>query len=169
MSSKIDAILKEITTFDKSRKEKKRRENISKATKGKKKPRKEKKEKKKKQRKQRGVKIIQTDLSPKVVRDKKDKGDDITINITGKRKNKAGAGRSTAFAEARRELIESTGVADPSMLRNQQRISSEILGYGTQSKDPLTLRGKEEDIIKQEVSVVSIMLVIDIYHMMKVV
>lgn len=145
MSSKIDAILKELSVIDKSRKEKKRKQNISKATKGKKKPRKTKGRKKGKKQKRvgKGLKVISTDLSPKVVRDKKGRGDDITINITGKKKNKSGAGRGTAFAEKRRDFIEGTGVADPSVLRNQQRISSEILGYGTQSKDPLTLRGKK--------------------------
>ncbi len=157
MSSKIDKVLDDLLKVNKSRKEKTRKEKISKATKGKKKPRKTKRGKtkkekakadkgKKKQRKQRkgkAVKIISTDLSPKVVRDKKGRGDDITINITGKKKNKPGAGRSTAFAEKRSAEIEGTGVADASVLRNQQRISSDILGYGTQSRDPVALRGKK--------------------------
>ena len=86
MSSKIDMIIKELNTLDKSRKEKKRRQNISKATKGKKKPRKTKGRRKGKKQKRvgKGLKVISTDLSPKVVRDKKSRGDDITINIIGK-------------------------------------------------------------------------------------
>ena len=45
------------------------------------------------------------------------------------------------FAQRRAEQFAKTGVADLSQLRQQRQIASGILGYQTQSSDPLTLRG----------------------------
>jgi len=46
-----------------------------------------------------------------------------------------------SFAQKRAEQFARTGVADLAQLRQQRQIASDILGYQTQSSDPLSLRG----------------------------
>jgi len=46
-----------------------------------------------------------------------------------------------SFAQKRAEQFARTGVADLAQLRQQRQIASDILGYQTQSSDPLALRG----------------------------
>lgn len=136
MVSKLDKVLARKKAEDKAKKEIQRRKNISKKTKGKKRTRKAKNKGKK--RKVKKVTTTQTKQPPIRL---EGKGDKLEVNIVAKERRKKR--KPKTFAEKRAEQIAQTGVADPSVLRAQQKISSEILGYSTQTKDPLTLRGRK--------------------------
>lgn len=155
MVNPIDKVIARKTAVEKVNKEIRRRRNISKKTKGK--TRKRKKKNKGKKRKKKKITTTQVAQPPIKLSDKDAKAL-LQVNITAKerrKKRKKGKG----FAEKRAEEIAKTGIADASVLKQaektgninqasldasilkaQQQIASEVLGYTTQSKDPLTLR-----------------------------
>tara|TARA_Y100001973_G_scaffold100836_1_gene162730 strand:- start:668 stop:2446 length:1779 start_codon:yes stop_codon:yes gene_type:complete len=155
MVNPIDKVIARKTAVDEARKEIKRRRNISKRTKGKTRKRKPKSKYKKRRKK----KITTTQVAQPPIRLTNKGGDKLEVNITAKeRRKKRKAPKS--FAQRRAEEIEKTGIADPSILKQQERfgvsretldasvlkaqqqVASEVLGYTTQSRDPLTLRGR---------------------------
>ena len=119
-----------------AQKEIKRRQRISKKTRGK--TRKRKTKNKGKKRKKKVVNTTQVRQPPITLTDKEAKAL-LQVNITAKERRKK---KPKTFAQRKADEIAKTGIADPSILREQQRISSEILGYRTQTRDPLTLRGR---------------------------
>lgn len=137
--AKIDDILAEREAVAKARKEIARRKKISKKGKGTKKKRKTKNKGKK--RKKKIVTTTQTKQKPITLTDKEAKSL-LQVNITAKERRKKGAGRRAgpSYAEQQAQQFAKTNVADLSQLRQQQRIASDILGYTTQSRDPLNLR-----------------------------
>jgi hypothetical protein len=137
--AKIDDIIAEREAVAKARKEIARRKKISKKQKGTKKKRKTKNKGKKRRKKI--VTTTQTKQKPITLTDKEAKAL-LQVNITAKERRKKGAGRPAglSFAEQRAQQFQKTNVADLSQLRQQQQIASDILGYTTQSRDPLQLR-----------------------------
>ena len=142
MVRKIDEVIARKSLIEEVLGEIKRRTNISKKTKGK--SRKKKKGKKgkgtgaRKRGRRKIVNTTQTKQPPIKLTDKEAKAL-LQVNITGKERRRK---KPKSFAQRRADEISKTGVADPSVLKQQQRITSEALGYTTQTKDPLTLRGK---------------------------
>ena len=137
MVSKLDEVIKRKAAVAKSKAEIKRRKGIGKTQTGKKKKRKAKNKGKK--RKVKTVTTTQTKQKPIILEDKKT-NTKLEVNIVAKERRKKGKGNKiTTFAEKKNEAIVSTGVADPSQLRQQQKIASDILGYSTQTRDPLGL------------------------------
>lgn len=153
MVNPIDKVIARKTAVDEARKEIKRRRNISKRTKGKTRKRKPKSKYKKRRKK----KITTTQVAQPPIRLTNKGGDKLEVNITAKeRRKKRKAPKS--FAERRASEIAKTGIADAgvlkqqekigltqsaldaSILKAQQKVASEVLGYTTQSRDPLTLR-----------------------------
>ena len=118
-----------------AQKEIRRRQRISKKQKGTKKKRKTKNKGKK--RKKKVVTTTQTAQPP--IRLSNTKGDKLEVNIVAKERRKK---KPKTFAERRAEEIAKTGIADPAIIREQQRITSDVLGYRTQSRDPITLRNR---------------------------
>ena len=137
MATKLDKVIARKELDEKVRKEIRRRLNISKKTKGKKRTRKPKSKHKKRRKK----KVTTTQVAQPPIRLDNKKGDKLEVNIVAKERRKKRKKPKT-FAERRAEEIAGTGIADPSVFKQQQRITSEALGYQTQTKDPLTLRGK---------------------------
>jgi len=133
----IDKVINRKALVDGVNKEIKRRKNISKNTKGKKRTRKTKNKGKKRKKK----KVTTTQVAQPPIRLSNKDGDKLEVNIVAKERRKKRAPKS--FAQKRAEEIEKTGIADPAILKNQQRVSSEILGYTTQTRDPLALRGRK--------------------------
>tara|TARA_R110002074_G_scaffold397243_1_gene587480 strand:+ start:1253 stop:2878 length:1626 start_codon:yes stop_codon:yes gene_type:complete len=136
MDNPIDKVINRKKVVDDAQKEIKRRKNISKKTKGK--SRKRKKKNKYKKRKKKKVTTTQV-AQPPIKLDNK-KGDKLEVNIVAKERRRKR--KPKTFAERRADEIAKTGVADPAILKQQQRVASEVLGYNTQTRDPITLRGR---------------------------
>ena len=158
MVNPIDKVIARKTAVEKVNKEIRRRRRISKKTRGKTRKRKQ-KNKGKKRKKKKVVTTTQTKQPPIKLSDKDTKAL-LQVNITAKeRRKKRKKGKS--FAEKRAQEIAKTGIADPailkqaektgaggisqasldaSILKAQQKVASEVLGYTTQTRDPLTLR-----------------------------
>ena len=137
MDNPIDKVITRKKKVEAVNKEIKRRRKISKKTRGK--TRKRKKKNKGKKRKKKVVTTTQTKQPPIRLTDKEAKAL-LQVNITAKERRKKR--KPKTFAEKRAEEIRKTGVADPAVLKAQQKISSEVLGYTTQTRDPLTLMGR---------------------------
>ena len=140
MDNPIDKVISRKKKVDEVNKEIRRRKNISKKTKGK--TRKRKAKNKGKKRKKKKITTTQVAQPPIRLTDKEAKAL-LQVNITAKERRKKRKSKPKTFAEKRAEEISKTGVADPSVLKAQQKIASEILGYTTQTKDPVTLRGRK--------------------------
>jgi hypothetical protein len=130
--AKIDRVLNQRQRIAQANKENRRRARIGRSQRGTTKSRKA-----KSKGKHRKKKVIRTTNEPKRIRAKANTGQDIDINIVTKERRKGGGRKS--FAERKNEEAKATGVRDPAQLRNAQRIASEMLGYTTQSKNPLAL------------------------------
>jgi hypothetical protein len=136
MATKLDKVIARKKLDEKVRKEIKRRQKISKKSKGKKRTRKPKSKYKKRRKK----KITTTQVAQPPIRLSNKAGDKLEVNITAKERRKKRK-KPKSFAEKRAEEIAGTGVADASVLRHGQKVASEVLGYSTQARDPLKLRG----------------------------
>ena len=137
MERPIDKVISRKTEIDKVNKEIKRRKNISKKTRGKKRTRKPKSKYKKRRKK----KVTTTQVAQPPIRLTNKGGDKLEVNITAKERRRKRKSKPKTFAEKRASEIAKTGVADASVLRHGQKVASEVLGYTTQARDPLTLRG----------------------------
>lgn len=136
MANPIDKVIARKKAIDKADKEKKRRKNISKRTKGKQRKRKAKSKFKKRRKK----KVTTTQVAQPPIRLTNKGGDKLEVNIVAKERRKKRKKAPKTYAERRAEEIAKTGVADPAILKQQQRVASEVLGYTTQTRDPLALR-----------------------------
>jgi hypothetical protein len=131
----IDKVINRKAVEEGVNKEINRRRNISKITKGKKRTRKDKNKFKKRKKK----KVTTTQVAQPPIKLSNKEGDKLEVNIVAKERRKK---RVKSYAEKRAEEIAKTGIADPSILKQQQRVASEILGYKTQTRDPIALRDR---------------------------
>ena len=150
--AKIDEVLSKKEAIAEAQKEIDRRNKISKSSKGKKKKKKKltkkeaqdiikkhlkrRKARKAKKDKKKVVNTTQKKQKPIVLTDKEAKSL-LQVNIQAKERRRK---KPKTFAEKRAEQFQKTGIADLSQLRGQRRIASEVLGYTTQSSDPLSIR-----------------------------
>jgi hypothetical protein len=136
MVNPIDKVINRKKAVENANKEIKRRKNISRKTRGKTRKRKEKNKFKKRKKK----KVTTTQVAQPPIRLSNKDGDKLEVNIVAKERRKKR--KPKTFAEKRAEELRQTGIADPSILKQQQKVASEILGYRTQTRDPIALRDR---------------------------